>query len=108
MRKFPIIALTLVVFGSSAVLAQAQTAAATSDGPTNPAVKDTHDGANRPLATGANSFTMTQAKEHIEKEGYTGVSGLSKDHSGLWRGRAMKGGKRVHVALDFKGVVTSR
>ncbi len=57
---------------------------------------------------GANSFTMAQAKEHIEKEGYTGVSGLAKDRAGLWRGRAMKGGRRVHVALDFKGVVSSR
>src|ERR1700757_1292483 len=52
---------------------------------------------------GANSFTMAQAQKRIEDKGYTQVSGLAKDDKSVWRGRAMKSGKPVDVALDYKG-----
>lgn len=54
---------------------------------------------------GANSFTEGQAKSRIESQGYTNVSGLTKDDQGIWRGKAMKDGKNVNVALDFHGDV---
>lgn len=73
----------------------------------NAAIKSTHtvnDGAAR---SGANSFTQAQAREHIAKAGYTTVSPLTKDHDGVWRGTAMKGGHKLAVGLDFKGNVTT-
>jgi len=60
--------------------------------------------ASGPVA-GANSFTEGQAKSRIESQGFMNVSGLSKDSQGIWRGKAMKDGKSVDVALDFHGDV---
>jgi putative membrane protein len=57
---------------------------------------------------GANSFTEDQATTRIQDAGYADVSGLAKDDNGVWRGQAKKDGKRVPVALDFKGNVTSK
>ena len=57
---------------------------------------------------GANSFTEGQAKSRIEARGYTNVSNLQKDDSGVWRGKAMKGGKSVDVSLDFQGNVVPK
>jgi hypothetical protein len=54
---------------------------------------------------GANSFTENQAKDRIVAAGYTGVSTLAKDEDGIWRGTAMKDGKSVNVAVDYKGNV---
>jgi len=56
---------------------------------------------------GKNSFTEAQAKSRIEKAGYTGVSGLTKDQDGVWRGKASKGGTTTTVSVDFQGNVTS-
>jgi hypothetical protein len=54
---------------------------------------------------GANSFTEGQARSRIENAGYTDVSGLKQDEKGVWRGTAMKGGKKANVSLDFQGNV---
>ena len=62
---------------------------------------------NAPLA-GANSFTENQAKERIEKAGLTQVTDLKKDDQGVWRGRAMMGGKQTDVALDYRGNVVAK
>ena len=62
---------------------------------------------NAPLA-GANSFTENQAKERIEKAGLTQVTDLKKDDQGIWRGRAMVGGKQTDVALDYRGNVVAK
>ncbi len=59
-------------------------------------------------AAGANSFTEGQAKSRIETNGFSDVSGLAKDDSGVWRGKAKKDGKAVDVSVDFQGNVTSR
>ena len=56
---------------------------------------------------GANSFTEGQARARIEKEGFTKVAELTKDDKGVWRGRAMRGGKMVSVSLDFQCNVTT-
>lgn len=61
---------------------------------------------NAPVA-GANSFTEAQARDRIEASGYTSVTGLAKDAESVWRGRAMKDGKSVGVAVDFKGNVVA-
>ena len=57
---------------------------------------------------GANSFTEGQAKDRIVAAGFTSVSSLAKDGDGVWRGNAMKDGKAVKVAVDFKGNVVSQ
>ena len=57
---------------------------------------------------GANSFTQGQAKDRIVAAGFTSVSSLAKDGDGVWRGSAMKDGKSVKVAVDFKGNVVSQ
>jgi hypothetical protein len=59
-------------------------------------------------AAASNSFTEGQAKGHIENAGYTDVTGLTKTPDGLWTAKAMKGGKPVDVAVDFKGAVTAK
>jgi hypothetical protein len=54
-----------------------------------------------------NLFTETQARAHLSHLGYTGVSGLTKDENGMWRGSATKDGKSMTVAVDVKGVVVN-
>lgn len=74
----------------------------------NQAVKSAHTVNDGGARRGANSFTQNQARGHIAKSGFTKVSGLSRDAHGVWRGTANKGGRTVHVGLDFKGNVTTR
>ena len=57
---------------------------------------------------GANSFTESQARSRMEKNGYSNVANLAKDADGIWRAKAMKDGKAVEIALDFKGAVSAR
>jgi hypothetical protein len=52
---------------------------------------------------GANSFTEAQVTSRITELGYLGVTGLGKDADGIWRGTAIKDGKTVLVALDYRG-----
>ena len=59
------------------------------------------------LEPGANSFTEAQARSRLESAGYTNVSALKKDEQGIWRGTAMKDGKQMTVAIDFKGNITA-
>lgn len=54
---------------------------------------------------GSNSFTEGQARDRAQAAGLTSVSSLNKDGDGIWRGSAMKDGKAVKVAIDFKGNV---
>jgi len=71
-------------------------------GETNQAVATTNENAMQP-AHGANSFTMAQAKNRIESEGFSNVTNLRKDNDGVWRGQAQKDGSSAHVWLDYKG-----
>jgi hypothetical protein len=100
------LAIGLGAFGA----AQAQSAPpqANPKAPENSAIKAPHDTKAGAPAAGHNSFTKNQARKHIEKAGYSQVSELAKDKDGLWQGSAMQGGKKVHVALDFQGNVTSK
>jgi hypothetical protein len=56
---------------------------------------------------GANSFTQAEALRRLEAHGYTAVSELQKDAQSIWRGKAMKDGKTVDVALDYRGNIVA-
>lgn len=56
---------------------------------------------------GSNSFTEAQAKDRIIAQGMDGVTALTKDGDGIWRGTAQHSGKPVQVAVDYKGNVVT-
>lgn len=58
------------------------------------------------LRKGANSFTEAQARRRLEDNGYSQVSGLTKDGDGIWRGSAVKNGVPARVGVDFKGDIS--
>jgi hypothetical protein len=103
MRKLLIVAVTSLL--ASTALAQNPPA---NPGPNNPAINTT--GTNNPgaPAAGANSFTEGQAKSRIEAAGYSDITELKKDDSGVWRGRAKKDGKTVTVSLDYQGNIVAQ
>lgn len=97
----------LALVGATA--ASAQTAPA-NNSTTPPAVAHgTADSktAAAPVA-GKNSFTEAQAKDRLEKHGYTSVSALKKDDQSVWRGTATKDGKPVGVAVDYQGNIVGQ
>jgi hypothetical protein len=95
----------IVLLGTA--LVAAPTLAQTAPAKNNAALKTAHTVDDGGARNGANSFTQAQAREHIAKSGFANVSGLTKDKSGIWHGSAKKGGHTVHVALDFKGNVST-
>jgi hypothetical protein len=78
--------------------------AAAASGNSNQAVATTNANAPAP-ARGANSFTEGEARSRIESNGYSNISGLTKDDNGIWRGKAQKGSQQAQVWLDYKGNV---
>ena len=84
--------------------ASAQNPPAT-DRPNNSAVNTQGVNNSTTPVAGANSFTEGQAKSKIEDAGYTNVTSLKKDDSGVWRGKASKGGSMTDVSVDFQGNV---
>jgi hypothetical protein len=99
-------ALLLLAAGLMATTAWAQNPPAQS-GPNNNAVNSSgQNNSNAPVA-GRNSFTESQAKSRIEGAGYSDVTELKKDDSGVWRGKAKKGGKSADISVDFQGNVHS-
>jgi hypothetical protein len=105
MRKTLIVGVTLALMCGSTL---AQTQAPVQQGPGNRAINT--EGTNNSSApvAGANSFTEGQAKSRIEAGGYSNVTELKKDDSGVWRGKGMKDGKSVTVSVDFQGNVIAR
>ena len=95
-----IIAAALAAGIATGAFAQANT------GSHNPAVKSPAVHTTAMAAKGRNSFTESQARGRIAKDGYTDVSKLTKNQNGVWQGTATKGGAKVNVALDYKGNVT--
>ena len=96
-----IIAAVLAATAATGALAQANT------GSHNPALKNPTVQTTAMAAKGRNSFTESQARGRIAKDGYTDVSKLTKNANGVWQGTAMKGGAKVNVALDYKGNITA-
>ena len=77
--------------------------------PTNGgATVDTRNRMSQTPAPGANSFTVGQARARIQHDGFTQVNRLHKDRQGIWRGKAMKDGESVNVALDYQGHVVGQ
>jgi hypothetical protein len=105
MRKALVLVALIFVFGPAA--AQKQNPPA-NPGPGNNAVNTTNTNNPGAPVAGANSFTESQAKARIESNGFSNVTALKKDDSGIWRGKAMKNGKSTDVSLDFQGNVVSR
>jgi len=94
---------------TGAVAVQAQDHPMASDHAThNEAAKSPDRMTHAPLARGRNSFTMGQARSRLQKAGYSHVGNLAKDNDGLWQARAMRHGKWVNAALDYKGNVSAR
>ncbi len=60
------------------------------------------------LEKGANSFTSGQAKSRLEGAGFNQVSDLAKDDQGIWRGTAMRDGKKMQVGFDYKGNIAAQ
>jgi hypothetical protein len=56
---------------------------------------------------GANSFTEEQARDRAVAWDVTGVSALTLDEQGIWRGEGQLGGSAVSVAVDYKGNVVT-
>jgi hypothetical protein len=110
MKKLLAAAIITAMTGAPMLVALAQTGAAPAVNPdaATPAVATTHGNNSGAPAAGSNSFTEAQAKSAIEKAGYSGVSALTKDKDGLWRGTASKAGRSVSVALDYQGNVVSQ
>jgi hypothetical protein len=108
MKQFLSAAIAAVALvGTGAALAQTAPA---NNSATPPAIahgSDDSKTAASPVA-GKNSFTEAQAKERLEKHGYSAVSGLKKDDQSVWRGTATKDGKPVGVAVDYQGNIVGQ
>ena len=101
-------ALAAAILAAYTVAAFAQTPPASSPDGNTPAVA-TPDTKN-PTAPveGSNSFTEGQAKDRIEKAGYTDVKDLKLDDKGIWVASGMKNGKAVSIALDYQGNIVAK
>ena len=84
--------ISVIVVAATFIVGSAFAADLTPQEPHNPAVK-TSEGNNpgAPVA-GANSFTQREARSRIESRGFSNISALKKDKSGIWHGKARKEG----------------
>ena len=106
MRRPFVIAATAILITTSA-FAQTATKPANDDASMPAVATPETTNPNAPVA-GSNSFTEAQARERLSKAGYSDVSALAKDDKGVWRGKAMKSGASIDVALDYQGNITSQ
>ncbi len=103
---------TLIIGTTTIGAALAQQPPANPNAPSNPAVTMPSPSGAAPVVTapaaGANSFTETQAKTRLENQGFTAVSGLTKDKDGIWRGMGTKGGRSMSVSVDYQGNIVEK
>jgi hypothetical protein len=97
----------MIAAGAVAFFATSALAQTTTD-PKTPAVATPNTTNPAAPVAGANSFTEAQAKERIEKAGFTSVTDLVKNKDGVWQGNAMRSGAKVQVSLDFQGNVVAK
>ncbi len=74
-----------------------------------PAVANPND-VNKTTAApvpGKNSFTQEQVVKRLQDNGYSGVTGLTKDDKSIWHAKAVKAGQSVSVAVDYQGNITA-
>jgi len=93
-------------FLASPVAAFAQATPPSAD-PETPAISTPSDTNPDAPVAGENSFTEDQARERMEEAGFTEISGLVLDDSGIWRASANKDGAAVEVQLDYQGNITT-
>lgn len=93
---------------TTVALAQQPAPPTAANGPQNGAVNSSDKPTPAAPVAGRNSFTQGEAKSRIEAKGFTGVTDLQKDESGVWRGHATQDGKTVSVSLDYQGNVVTR
>lgn len=99
--------LKMIALASACVFASSMSFAQTATPADKPAVA-TPDTTNLTAPVkGENSFTEAQAKERIEKDGYSDVMGLKLDDNGIWQAAAKKAGADVTVKMDYQGNITS-
>jgi hypothetical protein len=101
MRPIILTAAAMALFASTAF---AQDVPA-QQGPPNAAVKSMDQNNSSAPVAGANSFTKSEARSQIMAKGYTHVTHLRKDASGVWRGMAMKDGQSGPISVDYQGNV---
>jgi len=94
---------SLIVVAAIASLTAGAAFAQDAKQPANPPAAQTQPAA--PTAPSSAAVTETQAKAHIEAQGFTNVSELKKDAQGMWSAKAMKDGKAVQLSLDARGNV---
>jgi hypothetical protein len=75
----------------------------TQSGPQNPAIKSPDQNNSSVPVAGANSFTKGEARSRLMAHGYSHVSNLQKDSTGVWRGTASKDGQSGPVSVDYQG-----
>ena len=105
LARFAMAAIAILM--ATSAFAQSTAKPANNDASTPAVAMPDTTNSGAPVA-GANSFTEAQVRERLSKAGYTGVSSLSKDKKGVWRGKAMKAGNSTDVALDYQGNITAQ
>lgn len=55
------------------------------------------------MAADQKVLTQAEARKKIENNGYSGVTAMKRDAKGNWTAMAMKGGKKMMVALSRAG-----
>ena len=112
MHRILIAAFLAATIATGLAMAQSSTAnsAITNPSPNPPAIATPGVDSQTTAAPvpGANSFTETQARARLEAHGFTDVTDLKLDDQSIWRGRAMKNGASVNIALDYQGNIVSR
>ena len=55
-----------------------------------------------------NTFSEQQVRSNLMAQGYSGISGLTVDGTGMWHGTAVRNGNNVPITIDSNGIVTPR
>ncbi|HYF08490.1 MAG TPA: hypothetical protein VD970_12775 [Acetobacteraceae bacterium] len=79
--------------------------AQTSVGDVAPAAPSVSPDAGAGVVPNGDEVNEDRARLRIEGAGYSDVSRLSRDGEGVWRGQAMRGGRRMNVGVDRSGNV---
>jgi opacity protein-like surface antigen len=106
MRKIIAASAVLALLAGTALAQQPAPPAA--NGPQNGAINSSDKPSTAAPVAGRNSFTEGEAKSRIEAKGFSNLTDLKKDDSGVWRGQAKQSGKSVTVSLDYQGNIVAR
>ncbi|MBX7198981.1 MAG: hypothetical protein K1X51_06350 [Rhodospirillaceae bacterium] len=78
--------------------------------PVIPAPSATVPGQRLGTSTGVTigGFTEQQVRSNLMAQGYSSISGLTRDGSGVWHGTALRNGANTTVTVDSNGMVSPR